>query len=58
MTLGQASEAIFIIAIPFLFNSIGVKNMLLMGILAWLFRYICFAFGNTDGNMWIRKWTI
>ncbi|MEI9919395.1 MAG: nucleoside permease [Bacteroidota bacterium] len=53
MTFGQASEAIFIIAIPFLFNSIGVKNMLLMGILAWLFRYICFAFGNITDNMWM-----
>jgi len=53
MTLGQASEAIFIIAIPFLFNSIGVKNMLLMGILAWLLRYVSFAFGNIDSNMWM-----
>jgi nucleoside transporter len=53
MTLGQASEAIFILAIPFLFNKIGVKNMLLMGIVAWLLRYIFFAFGNTDGNMWM-----
>jgi nucleoside transporter len=53
MTLGQASEAIFIIAIPFLFYKIGVKNMLLMGIAAWLLRYLCFAFGNTDANMWM-----
>jgi nucleoside transporter len=53
MTFGQASEAIFILAIPFLFNNIGVKNMLLMGILAWLLRYICFAFGNTDSGMWM-----
>jgi len=53
MTLGQASEALFIIAIPFLFNKIGVKNMLLMGIVAWLLRYLCFAFGNTDSNMWM-----
>jgi nucleoside transporter len=53
MTFGQASEAIFILAIPFLFNNIGVKNMLLMGIVAWLLRYICFAFGNVDSNMWM-----
>jgi MFS family permease len=53
MTFGQASEAIFILAIPFLFNSIGVKNMLLMGILAWLLRYVAFAFGNTDSGMWM-----
>jgi nucleoside transporter len=53
MTLGQASEALFIIAIPFLFNKIGVKNMLLMGITAWLLRYVSFAFGNIDSNMWM-----
>jgi len=53
MTLGQASEAIFIVAIPFLFNKIGVKNMLLMGITAWLLRYVAFAFGDTGSNMWM-----
>ena len=30
MTLGQVSEAIFILAIPFMFNRIGVKNMLIL----------------------------
>jgi nucleoside transporter len=53
MTLGQFSEALFILAIPFLFNRIGVKNMLLMGMSAWLLRYLCFAYGNTGDNMWM-----
>ena len=53
MTMGQFSEAIFILAIPFLFNRIGVKKMLLMGMTAWILRYVCFAYGNTDGNMWM-----
>jgi len=53
MILGQASEAIFILAIPFLFNRIGVKNMLIVGMLAWVFRYILFAFGNVDTNAWM-----
>src|SRR5882724_8101894 len=53
MTLGQVSEAIFILAIPFLFNRIGVKNMLLLGMTAWLVRYICFAYGNTGSNLWM-----
>jgi len=25
----------------------------LMGMTAWLLRYICFAYGNTDANMWM-----
>jgi MFS family permease len=53
MILGQVSEAIFILAIPFLFNSIGVKNMLLLGMTAWILRYVCFAFGNVDTNLWM-----
>ncbi|MDX1937948.1 MAG: nucleoside permease [Flavihumibacter sp.] len=53
MTLGQVSEAVFILAIPFLFYKIGVKNMLLMGMVAWILRYVCFAYGNADNNMWM-----
>ena len=53
MILGQVSEAIFILAIPFLFNTIGVKKMLLLGMTAWILRYICFAYGNADGNLWM-----
>ncbi|HJZ39482.1 MAG TPA: nucleoside permease [Bacteroidales bacterium] len=53
MVLGQISEAVFILAIPFLFNSIGVKKMLLIGMTAWILRYVCFAFGNIDANLWM-----
>lgn len=53
MILGQFSEAVFILAIPFLFNNIGVKNMLLLGMAAWILRYVCFAFGNVDTEMWM-----
>lgn len=53
MTLGQVSEAVFILAIPFLFNRIGVKKMLLMGMTAWILRYIFFAYGNAGNNAWM-----
>jgi nucleoside transporter len=53
MILGQFSEAIFILAIPFLFNNIGVKNMLLLGMTAWILRYVCFAFGNVEAGLWM-----
>jgi hypothetical protein len=48
MTMGQMSEALFILAIPFMFNRVGVKNMLILGIGAWLLRYIFFAYGNME----------
>ena len=53
MILGQVSEAMFILAIPFLFNSIGVKKMLLLGMTAWILRYVCFAYGNVEANLWM-----
>ena len=53
MILGQISEGIFILAIPFLFNSIGVKKMLLMGMAAWILRYVCFAYGDLGANTWM-----
>jgi nucleoside transporter len=53
MVMGQISEAMFILAIPFLFNRIGVKKMLLIGMTAWILRYLCFAFGNIDSNVWM-----
>lgn len=53
MILGQVSEGVFILAIPFLFNRIGVKNMLMLGILAWILRYVLFAYGYGDPNSWM-----
>lgn len=53
MTMGQVSEAVFILAIPLLFKRIGVKNMLLLGMTAWILRYICFAYGDTGVNTWM-----
>jgi nucleoside transporter len=46
MTLGQLSEAIFLLLIPLLFIRLGVKKMLLIGMAAWVARYVLFACGN------------
>jgi len=53
MVMGQISEALFILAIPFLFNRIGVKKMVLIGMTAWLLRYLFFAYGNMGPNIWM-----
>ncbi|MBC6492958.1 nucleoside permease [Flavihumibacter stibioxidans] len=53
MILGQVSEGLFILAIPLLFNRIGVKNMLLIGILAWILRYVLFAYGYGNPDSWM-----
>jgi nucleoside transporter len=53
MVMGQISEALFILVIPFLFNKIGVKKMLLVGMTAWILRYLCFAFGDMGAGIWM-----
>jgi nucleoside transporter len=53
MTMGQVSEGVFILAIPLLFQRIGVKNMLLLGMTAWILRYVCFAYGDMASNAWM-----
>jgi Na+/melibiose symporter-like transporter len=46
MTLGQMSEVMFLVLIPFFFARLGVKKMLLIGMAAWVLRYVLFAYGN------------
>ena len=48
MTLGQISEVVFMVAMPFFFRRLGVKWMLLIGMLAWVVRYGAFAYGSLD----------
>jgi nucleoside transporter len=48
MTLGQMSEVLFLVLIPFFFVRLGVKKMLLIGMAAWVARYVLFAYGNNS----------
>lgn len=48
MTMGQASEVIFMILMPLLFRRMGVKWMIAVGMLAWTARYVLFAYGDVD----------
>jgi nucleoside transporter len=46
MTIGQASEVLFLLALPFFFKKFGFKKTILVGMLAWAVRYLLFAYGN------------
>jgi len=48
MTLGQLSEFLFLLFMPFFFARLGIKKMMLIGMLSWAFRYLLFALGNND----------
>jgi MFS family permease len=53
MSMGQMSETIFLFLMPLFFVRLGVKKMLLIGMAAWAFRYILFAYGNTGSGIWM-----
>jgi len=45
-SLGQISEVAFMLLLPFFFKKYGFKNTVLFGMLAWIIRYVLFAYGN------------
>jgi len=51
MSMGQMSETLFLFLMPFFFVRLGVKKMLLMGMIAWLLRYVLFAYGNSNDGI-------
>ena len=53
MTLGQMSEIIFMLLIPFFFRKLGVKLMLLVGMGCWVLRYVLFSLGAPDQVTWM-----
>ena len=53
MALGQMSEIVFMLLVPFFFRKLGVKVMILIGMLAWVARYALFAYGAPDQVVWM-----
>jgi nucleoside transporter len=51
MTMGQMSETLFLFLMPLFFSRLGVKKMLLIGMGAWVIRYICFSYGDAGSNV-------
>jgi nucleoside transporter len=53
MTIGQASEVLFLLALPIFFSRFGFKKTILVGMLAWALRYALFAFGDAGAFSWM-----
>lgn len=53
MSLGQASEVLFMLMLPFAYKKLGVKNILIIGLIAWIIRFLLFGYGNAGAGVWM-----
>ncbi|MBC7616541.1 MAG: nucleoside permease [Pedobacter sp.] len=53
MSISQVSETLFILAIPFFLKRFGIKKVMVIAMLAWVFRFGLFAYGDPAGNLWM-----
>ena len=53
MSISQISETLFILAIPFFLKRFGIKQVMLMSMLAWVLRFGLFAYGDPVGGLWM-----
>jgi len=53
MSISQISETLFILAIPFFLKRFGIKQVMLISMLAWVLRFGLFAYGDPSGGLWM-----
>ena len=53
MSISQISETLFILAIPFFLKKFGIKQVMLISMIAWVLRFGLFAFGNPADGLWM-----
>jgi len=53
MTFGQMSEVLFLLMMPWFFRKLGIKWVMVAGLLAWSLRYALFAVGAPDAVVWM-----
>ncbi|MCM4168005.1 MFS transporter [Arenibacter sp. H213] len=53
MTIGQGSEVLFMLLLPYFFRKFGFKRTLIAGMLAWTVRYFLFAFGDAGDQAYM-----
>jgi len=53
MTLGQVSEVVMMLLMPFIFRFMTVRAIVIFGLVCWTARYLLLAFGNPGPGMWM-----
>ena len=53
LSISQISETLFILTIPFFLQRFGIKKVMLISIVAWVFRFGLFAVGDPGAGLWM-----
>jgi NHS family xanthosine MFS transporter len=53
ISISQISETLFILTIPFFLRKFGIRNVMLMSIFAWVFRFGLFGIGNPGSGLYL-----
>ena len=53
LSISQMSETLFILAIPFFLRHFGIKQVMLISMFAWVFRFGLFGFGDPGSGLWM-----
>ncbi|MGN0020353.1 MAG: nucleoside permease [Sphingobacterium hotanense] len=53
MSISQISETLFILAIPFFLKRFGIKQVMLIAMVAWVLRFALFAYGDPSAGLWM-----
>lgn len=48
LSISQISETLFILAIPFFMRKYGIKNVMLLSMIAWVIRFALFGFSDNS----------
>ncbi len=58
MTLGQVSEIVAMLLMPWVFRKLSVRAIIMLGLVSWSLRYGLLAYGNAGTGMWMFYFAI